>query len=202
MRAVYHFTDTARLPWILQSGELRPGLTRPKGWPADFLWATKRPELDGTSSASALIQSFPVPMGIRAVRIALPAGAFLPWSTVLDRFPEWERRHVDGLEWHARGKSRPADWMIRAEPLPISEWLLVETRGAADNRWFRLDVAGALVETGGNTCGVNIDGYVYTSERMTKADGSPETSPQGTPMHRPLSVRPMWDMLLRQRPAV
>jgi hypothetical protein len=194
MRAVYHFTDTARLPWILQSGELRPGLTRPEGWPADFLWATKRSELDGTSSAWTAVQSFDARAAIRAVRITLPAGAFLQWSQVR-RFPEWERRHIDTLERHAKGKSRPADWMIRAEPLAVSEWLLVETRGAQDNQWSRLDVRGALLELGGDALGVNVGGYVYATERRA------EPAESGGHSYRPLSIEPMWQMLLRRRPA-
>ncbi len=33
---VYHYTDTGRLPWILQSGELRPGRNKIAGYPDDF----------------------------------------------------------------------------------------------------------------------------------------------------------------------
>jgi hypothetical protein len=38
--SVYHFTNTARLPWILASGELRPGANK-LGWaPVECIWAT------------------------------------------------------------------------------------------------------------------------------------------------------------------
>ena len=37
---IYHFTDSARLPWIWAVGELRPGRNQIGGMPFDFLWAT------------------------------------------------------------------------------------------------------------------------------------------------------------------
>lgn len=196
MAPVYHFTDTIRLPWILQSGELRPGLARPEGWPADFLWATKNPILDGTSSAAAAIQSSFNPAAFRAVRIALPASAFVRWSSVPERFPGWTRDHIDGLEWHARGKSRPQDWMVRADPLPREKWLSVETRGSYDAQWFPLDTSRALFKLDQETLGVTIDGYVYASKRELKRDGTHATSPQGTPLYSPQSVLPLWEMAL------
>ena len=36
MQPVYHFTDSAHLPWILSDGELRPGANKIGGYPA--LW--------------------------------------------------------------------------------------------------------------------------------------------------------------------
>jgi hypothetical protein len=48
---VYHFTDTARLPWIIQTGELRPDPHRLGGFPADFVWATLNAGGDRTSAA-------------------------------------------------------------------------------------------------------------------------------------------------------
>jgi hypothetical protein len=52
-RLVYHFTDTTRLPWIIDSGELQPGKNRIGGYPLDFLWATSSLNGDRTSSASS-----------------------------------------------------------------------------------------------------------------------------------------------------
>lgn len=196
MAVVHHFTDTARLPWILQSGELRPGLARPEGWPADFLWATKLPHLDGTSSAMASVGSFPIPSAIRAVRISLPSSAFIRWSDVPARFPEWGRDHVEGLEWYARGKSRPRDWMVRPDPLPCDQWLAVHTRGHTDPQWFPLDIDGALFKVDDDVLGVTIDGFVYASRRETNPDGRPRCTPQGTPIYSPRSVLPHWEMVL------
>jgi hypothetical protein len=50
---VYHFTDTIRLPWIIETGELRPDSNRIGGFPADFLWTTSNDKNDLTSSAAA-----------------------------------------------------------------------------------------------------------------------------------------------------
>jgi hypothetical protein len=48
---VFHFTDTARLPWILATGELRPGRNAIWDFPsADFLWATTDARGDRTAS--------------------------------------------------------------------------------------------------------------------------------------------------------
>jgi hypothetical protein len=41
MQRVYHFTDSAHLPWILSDGELRAGANKIGGYPApEFVWAT------------------------------------------------------------------------------------------------------------------------------------------------------------------
>jgi hypothetical protein len=34
---IYHFTDTMRLPWIIETGELRVGLNRVSKLPFEFL---------------------------------------------------------------------------------------------------------------------------------------------------------------------
>ena len=52
MNNVYHFTGTIRLPWILESGEVRPSPNRIGGYPADFLWATTDENGDRTSAAA------------------------------------------------------------------------------------------------------------------------------------------------------
>jgi hypothetical protein len=52
---VYHFTDTARLPWIIETGELQLGSNRIGDFPADLLWATTNSESDLTSSVAALL---------------------------------------------------------------------------------------------------------------------------------------------------
>ena len=48
---VYHFTNSARLPWIIETCELRPGLNRVGDYPnPDFLWATTNQLGDNTAS--------------------------------------------------------------------------------------------------------------------------------------------------------
>jgi hypothetical protein len=40
---LYHYSDTARLPWILDTGDLRVGRNKIGNFPdPDFLWATPR----------------------------------------------------------------------------------------------------------------------------------------------------------------
>jgi hypothetical protein len=49
---LYHHTDTAHLPWILTTNELRPGRSSIGGFPnPDFLWATTDAQGDRTSMA-------------------------------------------------------------------------------------------------------------------------------------------------------
>jgi hypothetical protein len=82
---VYHFTDTARLPWILRSGELRPGANRVGGYPdPDFLWATV--DSRGARSASGGGQGYREGL-VRLVRFTLRAEDFEPWPGILRRYP-------------------------------------------------------------------------------------------------------------------
>jgi len=47
---VYHFTNVARLPWMLRAGELRPGANAIGNYPhPEFVWATT----DGRGSRSS-----------------------------------------------------------------------------------------------------------------------------------------------------
>jgi hypothetical protein len=49
---VYHFTDTARLPWILESGMLRVDRGAIGKYPTKFVWATTL--LNGDPTCTAL----------------------------------------------------------------------------------------------------------------------------------------------------
>ena len=50
---LYHFTDTAHLPWIFMAGELRPGLNRIGNYPSpEFVWATTDARGDRSAAAS------------------------------------------------------------------------------------------------------------------------------------------------------
>src|SRR5215203_1119572 len=104
---VFHFTDTARLPWILASGELRPERNRIGGFPdLDFLWATTSPI--GDRSASCGAQDYREGM-TRLVRITLHVEDFEPWPQITARFPAWTADHIRQLESAAR-QSSPQDW--------------------------------------------------------------------------------------------
>jgi hypothetical protein len=124
---VFHFTDTARLPWILATGELRPGRNAIWDFPsADFLWATTDARGDRTASVDrkALRKGF-----TREVRFTLEAADFEPWSGIRRRFPQWTPEQIDRLERFARSRRvSPDRWRCRPDPLSSDRWGLVETK--------------------------------------------------------------------------
>ncbi len=124
---VFHFTDTARLPWILATGELRPGRNAIRNFPSpDFLWATTDARGDRTATADRKAQR----KGLtRAVRFTLEAADFEPWSEIVRRFPQWTPEQIDWLEDVARSRRvSPDRWRCRPDPLPSDRWCLVETK--------------------------------------------------------------------------
>jgi hypothetical protein len=141
---VYHFTDTARLPWILRSGELRPGSNKIGELPdPDFLWATT--DSRGDLMASSSLQSEHYRSGrARMVRFTLRADDFEPWREVVSRFPAWKTAHVEMLERVA--KSSPVTWCCRTEPLPRSRWVAIDTRSYVVSDFEIRIISGGLVE--------------------------------------------------------
>ncbi|MFG1276580.1 hypothetical protein [Xanthobacter autotrophicus] len=155
---LYHFTTSAHLPWIIESGELRPGSNRIGGFPdPDFIWATSDSRGDRTSSA----MGGPLYRTGRAwaVRLTLDPADFFRWSEASALFAQWTKEHISLLEWAAQGKSDPRNWWCRATPLPVSAirsieakpyqgstWRPVEAEVStvwnADGRWLRLTMAG------------------------------------------------------------
>jgi hypothetical protein len=124
---VYHFTDTARLPWILATGELKVVANRVGGYPEPrFLWATT----DNRGDRSAAAGRDGYRDGHRQlVRFTLAREDFEPWPAVTTQFPNWTPEQIERLE--ARGRrlgSQPSCWRCRADPLPADRWLLVETK--------------------------------------------------------------------------
>src|SRR5712691_7529216 len=124
---LYHFTDTAHLPWIFMAGELRPGLNRIGNYPSpEFVWATT--DARGDRSAAASKQG--VREGLtRLVRFTLAVGDFEPWPVARARFPQWTPEKIEKLErtGKARGSS-PLTWHCRVDPLPADRWLSIETK--------------------------------------------------------------------------
>jgi hypothetical protein len=137
MTAVYHFTDTARLPWILSTGELRPGRNAIGKFPSpDFLWATTSDKGDPTAAAGK--RAWREGM-TRLVRFTLAAEDFEPWPTVYSRFPQWTPDQVQSLEMTALASgSSPSRWLCRVDPLPADKWLSIETR-TYRGRWQAFD---------------------------------------------------------------
>lgn len=166
MAALYHHTDTARLPWILRSGELRAGRNAIGGFPdPDFLWVTGRPEGDRTSSASrgkALSCGY-----VRLVRFTLPADEFEPWRDVMARYPQWTSEQIQRLIDVARQKGLSAadinSWQTRLDPLPRPKWIAIETRSWTDKRWKPLSVDTKPFELAPDILGLEVDGrpFIY-----------------------------------------
>jgi len=172
---VYHYTDTARLPFILLDGNLRAGRNQIGGYPdPDFLWATTSPVGDRTASASTEACRAG---RVRLVRFILLADAFEPWRAIIPRFPAWTPQQVAGLEKAAAGKSRPQDWRCRAEPLPADQWLGIETRSYTDKAWRLLRNSRIVMSFGHSSLGVQIGNKIYVSTRREGPSGSASYAP-------------------------
>lgn len=172
---VYHFTNSARLPWILISGELRPGSNRIGGMPPDFLWATT--DLRGDRTASSSLQSEMYRSGrTRMVRFTLRVDDFEPWRQVVDRLPAWTADFIERLVRAAKdARSSPETWHCREEPLPSRSWVSVETRSYADNRWLPFEGpfdGPVIVNCGEGYMGVKINGKVFATRQKQMPDGN------------------------------
>jgi len=165
---VYHFTTSAHLPRILQSGELRamavtPELVahqatlRPFGAPnyapaVELLSVTTNPQRERTATSEyGAMDSNGEPSGGEAdfldggdlaiVRFTLEADDFAPWKEVSEangHSAEWIR--IMEKTARARG-SDPRLWSARAEPLPISRVVAIHTQDIFNGRdeWRPLD---------------------------------------------------------------
>jgi hypothetical protein len=162
---VYHFTDTARLPWILKSGELEVEKNRVGNFPDEgFLWATRDPR--GARSAAAYWGN-----NGRAyrngdtmlVRFTLPAQDFESWRTVIARYPSWTDKHIAALEDSGRKRGcSPDKWQCRPEPLPSYRWLAIDCRSYVGHGWRQLPLDMRPVHCDGGL-GLVIGEYQFTS---------------------------------------
>ena len=169
---VYHFSSSAHLPWILESGELRPGSNKIGGLPLDFLWATTNPR--GSRTSSAMVGAWKDAWrrgSTRAVRFTLPTEAFTTLPDTLQRFPQWTNEHVTALKGSASrfGDSDIEGWRCRAKPLPIGPEIQIDTR-AYDGDWRPLEGRQAI--SFGDMRGVVIDGVVYLSKSSITESGA------------------------------
>jgi hypothetical protein len=167
---LYHHTDTARLPWILKSGELRPGRNAIGGYPdPDFLWATTDHQGDATASAH---RGEHYRSGkIRHVRFVLDSADFIPWSDISAAFPSWTPDHIDRLEGFARSKSTsPSSWWVRAEPIAV-ERARIETRSYTNNRWTLLSTPDVVSGDEPGWLTIAIGGKTFASRMSDGPDG-------------------------------
>jgi hypothetical protein len=167
---LYHFSDSAHLPWILRSGHLRPGQNLIGEFPEEFLWATANRHGDPTATASFgdLYKSG----AIFLIRFTLNEGGFFPWSKVEDFRPAWTPAHVATIERAARG-AKTVDWWCRCEPLELEDVLSIEARSYSDNRWREADrVVEEVNEQGKKWLGTSFNGRRYFSARHINENGT------------------------------
>jgi hypothetical protein len=162
---IYHFTCTARLPWIVESGELRPGRNQVGGYPIDFLWATTSSRGDRTASGMWGYRAG----GTALVRLTLHAEDFEPWPDILKRFPQWTEKHVHKLEAAARRAHRYSEtdfrrWRARADALPLSRVISAEAKPYTGN-WITIDPYAVCVRGNADpdVRGVLLNDTVYVS---------------------------------------
>jgi hypothetical protein len=177
-KLVYHFTDTARLPWIIESGELQPGKNRIGGYPPDFLWATSSQYGDRTSSASSE-QALKLWRGgaTQLIRFTLDANDFVDWRDLVNREPAWTPHHIAQLEAAAiaLGQKNTNSWCCRVTPLPLARALRIEAKSHARGRWITVNASASFcVEFGGMSAsrGFVIDGQAYCATRQVSPCGN------------------------------
>ncbi len=134
---LYHFSDTSRLPWILHTGELRPGANKAGGFPdPEFVWATVDPLGDMTASVARGDEY--MAGKVRHVRFTLAAAAFFPWHEVTARYPQWTPAHVERLRINTKGRSDPKTWWCCPRPIKVKDCLAVDTKSFRNKSGFRL----------------------------------------------------------------
>jgi hypothetical protein len=136
MTAVYHFTDTARMPRIIETGELRPSNNFVGNFPQDFLWATTNSAGDRTSSAQSQQDAYRKGF-VQIIRLTLKGEAFDDWHSVLAKFPAWTDQHINSLLAVARRQGETgSNWRARVDPLPLSEVTAVHAKSYKTGQWM------------------------------------------------------------------
>jgi hypothetical protein len=174
---VYHFTDSMRLPWIIETGELRVGQNKRSSLPFDFLWATTNKLGDKTATVLAVKNRGFFREGLtRLVRFSLDAADFMKWSDVPELFSEWTLEHIERSQKMANeiGETNFSAWRCRATPLPLSSAIAAETRTYVSTTWKPFDLKNIeLIFPGSDDgCrGIVIEKRAYLATRTTGSNG-------------------------------
>jgi hypothetical protein len=164
--SLYHFTDSAHLPWILQTRELRPGRNKIGHYPdPDFLWATT--DAVGDRSVAGM-QSYRQGK-TQLVRFTLAVDDFEPWPVIVRRHSQWTADQIDRLERAGRRcGSRPESWYCRVEALIADRWLLLETKSYSGPwRPFHSQIPITIPSAAGDSgLAIIIDDKVYLSRQI------------------------------------
>ena len=171
---VYHFTCTARLPWIIATRELRPFRDPTSGFPnPDFVWATTRRQGDRTAAGMNGYRRG----GTALVRLTLSADDFQPWPEITARFPQWKPEHARGLEAAARsmGEANIDCWRARAEPLPLPRIMEAEAKSYTGS-WQTIQLSYMQHPSEPTVRGILLNGVVYFAARSISGQGFPSYS--------------------------
>jgi hypothetical protein len=184
MSNVFHFTDTMRLPWILDADELRPGTASRinyKGLPLlNFVWGTSAAiantaQLFWEWTPEGAVRSNTYEAGlIWLVRFTLSDEDFVPWPDALKERPEWADRieHMNTLSI-SQGDN-PEEWWTHSGSLDRSKWLAIDAK-SYDGSWrnIRLDLPVQSRVASGQVSGlqrpekvIKFGGYEFSSIRL------------------------------------
>jgi hypothetical protein len=189
-KKLYHFTCTARLPWIIDANDLRPYRNQIGGLPGhDMLWATTSNEFDPAASGLEAYREQVAAL----VRLTLSADGFEPWPTIITRLSQSTIENVRRLEADARapGQVGSERWHAQAEPLPLSRIICAEAKTYTGS-WQAIELPCLHHVNDMALRGIILDDKVYCSHR-----------PKGTAMCIPAIVSladwPLYDCLTRGR---
>lgn len=172
----YHFTTSVHLPWILATGELRPGrgASFVAGLPdPDFLWATtdSRGERTMATSKEAYRNG-----EILLVRFELDDDEFWPWSEARQRHPGWTDEHVRILNQSGTAKGAdPRKWVCRIGALPLTSEILdtMHVKAWTNSAWRKPqgEELNPVQRSGYTWRSVCLDGVIYSSAQQIRPDG-------------------------------
>lgn len=169
---VYHFTDTARLPWILESGELKVDRGAIGKYPTKFVWATTLG--NGDRTCAALNRVSPFKEGLhRLVRFTFRAQDFEPWDNIRNH-PDWTAEVFGKLDQSGRRKGGvTSQWRVRAKPMPIKYAVLIETK-THKGAWELLQSPWHVIrsEEDPSIRGIAINGLVYRAAQFENEVGA------------------------------
>jgi hypothetical protein len=151
---VYHVTTTLQLPWIIESGELRPYPNKLIGiGHITALWGTTKQAGDKTALAALMAKRRQAGWRenlFQLVRFTLPGERFFTWNEVVS-MSDWTAEQVAALVESDRkrfGEDGQAQWRLRRDPLRLADVVKVEAK-AHGRAWKPIDLdPGRIVRTG------------------------------------------------------
>jgi hypothetical protein len=161
---VYHFTCTARLPWIIDTNELRPYRNQIGGLPGlDLLWATTSSQIDLAASGLEAYREQVAAL----VRLTLSAEDFESGPTITARLSQSTIDHVHRLEADAgaRGQADLELWCARLGPLPVSRIICADARTLTGS-WKAIQLPCLQHPSNPALRGIILGEKVYCSHRL------------------------------------